>query len=127
LNRRLLIIAILILIALILGCNNSESEKETYKTIGEISNVQTTTGVVEGVRSLYHVTLGNLQAGSKPDLKDQQVLDVSITKDTKFYISKNHKKTKANKEDLRQGKKAEVIWSFANDHLTVINEITFLE
>jgi hypothetical protein len=127
LRNSLLVIVVLFLATLILGCSSPQSDKQTYKAIGEISNVQPAGGVVDGVRSLYIVTVGNLQPGSQPDPKDHQVLGVSITKETKIYISKEDKKMKASQENLSPGAKAEVIWSFANDHLTVIDEITILE
>ena len=110
----------------IMGCGRSNVNKESYKAEGEIVSIEPSNGVIEGVRSISIVTLGSLQSGSLPDPKDQSTLVVSITKDTKFFIARNGKKAPAAKEDIHSGDRAEIIWSFANDHLTVINEITII-
>jgi len=113
----------LLTIAILAGCNKGEQYSQTYNAVGDIESIEKTSGVVEGVKSEYVVKVVNIQPGSTPNPKDVSTMSISITKNTAVYLSSNDKKMKADISAIEKGKSAEIVWHFANDHLTEAIEI----
>jgi len=123
LKKIVMIMLSLLTIAVLAGCNKDEQYLQTYNAIGDIESIEKTSGVVEGVKSEYVVNVVNIQPGSTPDPKDVSTMSISITKNTAVYLSSNDKKTKVNISAIEKGKRAEIVWRYANDHLTEAIEI----
>lgn len=116
---------LLALIALILlaGCNKDDRHIPNYTATGEIDALEKTGGIVDGVKSEYIIRLTNLQPESLPSPGDSEKGSFSITKNTLIYKYSNGVKTKADITAIEKGKRADIIWRFANDHLTEAVEI----
>jgi hypothetical protein len=105
----------------IVGCGNaSQGDKETYKATGEIQSIKKSSGVVDGVKSEYAIKLVNFEPGSNPAPKDVQEMTLAITKDT---LMMDNQKQDLDVNALKPGSRVEVMWQFANDHLTEAIEI----
>jgi len=105
------------------GCNQERQKIPTYRAVGEIETVEKTEGIIDGVKTLYSVKLINLQPGSIPDPGDVSAMFLAITKNTAIYRSSGGKKLEADNSAVEKGKQAEIIWRFANEHLTEAVEI----
>lgn len=116
----------MIISLLFIGCGKEDKPKETYKAVGDVETIQKTGAMVDGTRSVYAVTFINLQPGSSPDPKDSRKITVSITKNTTIFQSTKGGKQIVDVTALEKGKRAEITWRFANDHLTEATEIMIL-
>lgn len=111
-------------IILLAGCGNNEGHSDSYIAKGEIGSVEKSGAKVDGVKSEYVVKLVNLQPDSNPSPEDVQDSSYSITPDTSIYRYDNGEKTKADISAVEEGKQAEIVWHFANDHLIEAVEIS---
>ncbi|WP_281890645.1 hypothetical protein [Paenibacillus sp. YYML68] len=123
--RKSLLFMTFVVLALILvaGCSNSEQHIATYKASGIIDAVEKTGGIVEGVKSEYIVRLTDMQQESESNKSEAANGTFSITNNTSIYKQSGDKKEKADISAVEKGKRAEMIWRFANDHLTEAVEI----
>jgi hypothetical protein len=72
------------------------------------------------VKSEYAIKLVNFEPGSNPAPKDVQEMTLAITKDT---LMMDDQKKDLDVNALKPGSRVEVMWRFANDHLTEAIEI----
>ncbi|MDQ0113684.1 hypothetical protein [Paenibacillus harenae] len=105
------------------GCSNADRNAATYKVNGDIDVVEKTGGTVEGVKSEYIVKLTDMQQESESNKSVAANGTLSITKNTSIYKQSGDKKEKTDISAIEKGKSAEIIWRFANDHLTEAVEI----
>ncbi|GMK37494.1 hypothetical protein PCCS19_05480 [Paenibacillus sp. CCS19] len=108
------------LLVLITGCSKDKGEPH-YSAAGEVQSVDKTGITIEGVRTDYLLTLSNLQQENNSSEMDRG--NFSITSNTVIYNTTKDEKSKADISAITAGKHVDVVWRFANDHLTEALEI----
>lgn len=111
---------IVTLLVLISGCSKDNGEPH-YSANGDVHSIHKTGITIEGVRTDYFITLSNLHQDNNSSEMDEG--NFSITSNTVIYNTTKDEKSKTDISAITAGKHVDIIWRFANDHLTEALEI----